>query len=258
VATKRLDPDRTVAGFRVLEESSEAGHTPAELAIVLDPGVADAASAEAAHEDGPLETLLRQPAAGVPAPERPRPDDEQPTIPLVPAAATAPEPSRESVAIVPLAPTGLLRQAVYRIEVPSVAALEQFSQLALGSGGVFVRTEDLRPGGAPAVVCVVHPTSRDEFHFPGTIVHARRDRPGVSIRFAGVTAETYRAFRQFVALGARTPLAPRPGTKSGSYLTVARPARARSGQGAPAAIPGDTRTIAADSVEPYPKRRQPV
>lgn len=239
-AKKKIDPDRTVAGFRVLEESSD-GFTPAELAVVLDQGLADAAP-EAARDDA-KPTIPRMPAVSAPRPDRTSDD-----------AA----PRQESVAIVPLAPTGLLRQAVYRLELPSVAALEQFSQLALGSGGVFVRTDDLRPGGSPAIVCVVHPTSRDEFHIPGTIVQARRDRAGVSIRFAGVTADTYRAFREFVALGARRPAAPRPGSKSGSYLTMARPETRRPGQGTRAAIPSDTRAVTPDSIEPYPKRRTPV
>jgi hypothetical protein len=90
---------------------------------------------------------------------------------------------------------------VYRMALPTVEALLGFANTALVSKGVFVRTTQLRPQGTPAVVCIVHPMSGDEFHLPGEIVAERPARPGVAVGFHGVTDRTVADFRNFIVLG---------------------------------------------------------
>jgi hypothetical protein len=95
-------------------------------------------------------------------------------------------------------PTG---EAVYVIAVPDVPALEEFARTALARGGVLVTTADARPVGVPVVVAVVHPLSGDRFHLDGEVVPHAPERPGVAVRFSGLTETTRNHFRTFVGLG---------------------------------------------------------
>jgi hypothetical protein len=101
---------------------------------------------------------------------------------------------------------------VYRLALPSVAALQHFGDTALRAGGVFVRTADLRPPGTAAVVSVVHPATGDEFHLPGEIVGQPSEKPGVAVKLHGVTARTFEDFQRFTAQDApsasRAPAGP--------------------------------------------------
>jgi hypothetical protein len=228
----------------VLEETVAPGPGPAGVAPTLGSSAPDTGAADGGPPSRDDQTAL------------PRGLDEAPVPTREDAANDSIEPARpaESVAIVPLAPNGLLPHAVYRLELPTIAALEQFCQLALGSGGVFVRTADLRLGGTPAVVCVVHPQSRDEFHIPGVIVMARHDRRGVTIKFAGVTSETIREFRLFIAQGGRELALEQGHAISTSRLTLVSRAARRPEPGVQSPIPSDTRSVAPSSIEPYSKR----
>ena len=100
-----------------------------------------------------------------------------------------------------LLPDEQMGYMVYRLALPTVDALQGFTDTALASKGVFVRTNHIRPPGTPAVVCVVHPLSGDEFHLPGEVVPVNSPRPGVAVEFQGVTARTVSDFRYFIALG---------------------------------------------------------
>lgn len=100
-----------------------------------------------------------------------------------------------------LVPDDSMGYVVYRMALPTIEALQGFANTALVSNGVFVRTAQIRPPGTPAVVCVVHPMSGDEFHLPGEIVPTSPARPGVAVEFHGVTDLTVSEFRYFIALG---------------------------------------------------------
>lgn len=119
----------------------------------------------------------------------------RPTAPA-PGASTSPPPRD-----LQLAPDATSGAAVYRLELPTLAALEEFGKTALPARGVVVRTADVRPPGTPAVVCVLHPVSGDEFHLPGEVVPLQRGGSGVAVGLTGVTARTVEDFQLFVALG---------------------------------------------------------
>lgn len=178
---------------------------------------------------------------------RPLPADrpvapDQAIVPVASGAIAARAPAELTA---PLAPTGLMPNAVYRLELSSTEALEQFSQNALRAGGVFIRTSELRRVGLPAVVCVVHPDSFDEFHIPGVISSVAPERPGVSVRFAGIAKEAMRDFRRFIALGTSERHVP---SDSGSLSMI------RGDSGRSKAIPTDTQPINLSEIEPYRRR----
>jgi hypothetical protein len=100
-----------------------------------------------------------------------------------------------------LAPDDQMGFIVYRLALPSVESLIGFADNALTSQGVFVRTNQIRPPGTPAVVCVVHPLSGDEFHLPGEVATVPASRPGVAVQFQGITERTASDFHNFIALG---------------------------------------------------------
>jgi hypothetical protein len=161
-----------------------------------------------------------------------------------------------------LAPSEPLAHVVYRLMLPTAEALEGFAQAALRSGGVFVRTRDLRPIGTPAVVVVVHPMSGDEFHLPGEIEHSGIQNRGVGVRLFGVTQRTVSEFRNFITLGIPdndfidveseaidSPL-------NGSAIIIATTTRAdREDQ--TGSIPRDTREINLSQVEPLTRKERP-
>ncbi len=117
-----------------------------------------------------------------------------------PPAGYLPPPSEPAPGL-GLVPDDRMGYMVYRLALPTVEALQGFVDTALASKGVFVRTNQIRPPGTPAVVCVVHPLSGDEFHLPGEVVPVSSNRPGVAVQFQGVTARTIADFRYFIALG---------------------------------------------------------
>lgn len=153
----------------------------------------------------------------------------------------------------PLAPTGSLPNVVYRLELPTVSALEEFSHVAFGSGGVAVRTPSIRPAGTPAIVCVVHPVSRHEFHIPGSIVATRSDRLGVSIRFARVTAKTFRDFRRFIAIGRQRQGRLGYQSSTSGELTMVSESSGSHESIPPGISPKDTHPVAPEAVEPLRK-----
>jgi len=88
------------------------------------------------------------------------------------------------------APDAVVGPVLYRFALPSVPALRAFAGNALSARGIFVRTDDARPPGTPAVVSVVHPDSGDELHLPGEVVEVSTERQGVAVAFDGITART--------------------------------------------------------------------
>lgn len=156
-----------------------------------------------------------------------------------------------------LAPPDPTVHVVYRMVLPSVHALAGFADSALGSGGVFVRTRDLRPAGTPAVVVVVHPLSRDEFHLPGEVVHVGAAQRGVGVKFIGLTDRTASEFRQFIGLGipdddaSRAPSTPsRLGDRDSRELTLVHTTKH---QRPDPAGPVDTHEVLVSKVEPLKK-----
>jgi hypothetical protein len=97
-----------------------------------------------------------------------------------------------------LAPGGNIGNVVYRLLLPSVDSLRDFASTALQAGGVFIRTDDLRPPGTPAIVCLVHPLDGREFHLPGFVRALPPDKPGVAIKFTEVTTRTIADFHIFL------------------------------------------------------------
>lgn len=87
---------------------------------------------------------------------------------------------------------------VFRIVPRSLPELLEFRDRALRSGGVFVKTNDLQPIDASAVVVVVHPERGDELHLSGEIVPTSRCAHGVAVRFAQVTERTIEDFTRFI------------------------------------------------------------
>ena len=159
-----------------------------------------------------------------------------------------------------LAPVEAMTHVVYRILLPSVDALEGFADTALETGGVFVRTRDIRPSGTPAVVIVVHPLSQDEFHLPGEVGRVGDHRRGVGVRFVGVTDRTVSDYRNFIVLGipdddfGDTGDEP-PSVPGGDHheLTMLNPAR-RQQKDPTGSVPRDTREIDMSKVEPLDKK----
>lgn len=109
-----------------------------------------------------------------------------------------------------LAPGAQMGHVVYRLRLPSVEALREFATTALGAGGVFIRTDDVRAPGAPAVVVMVHPVNGRQFHLPGCVQPTPPGRPGVAVKFSEVTSRTMANFHLFVRTG-RPSQPPSPG-----------------------------------------------
>lgn len=162
-----------------------------------------------------------------------------------------------------LAPTEPLSHVVYRLVLPDVDALEGFARSALKTGGVFVRTRDIRPAGTPAVVIVVHPLSSDEFHLPGEVESPGSQRRGVGVRFAGVTDRTVKEFGNFIVLGIPDDDIPgedepgdaedRAGEGQKTELTLVSSSKNQRGDPT-GSVPRDTREIDMSSVEPLKKK----
>lgn len=141
------------------------------------------------------------------APARRRPGTPGTTIGVADRADRRPSPSHGAAAPPWISPKDQLIgwnavPTFYRLALPTVESLQGFASTALEeSKGVFVRTHHIIPERSPAVVCVIHPLSGDEFHLPGEVVRAPTNRPGVAVEFQGVTAKTVAEFRNFIALG---------------------------------------------------------
>lgn len=163
-------------------------------------------------------------------------------------------PRRQPRASAPLAPTGQLPHAVYRLGLPSVSALEDFAKTAFKAGGVFIRTDELRPIGTPSVVLVPHPESGDEFHIPGVIASIRAEgRAGVGIKFAGIDQFTVRDFRRFTALGTSEKADDWSTSSEGSGLSMV--SRRNSPRDTRHQIPSDTKSIDLGKFEPFDGNR---
>jgi len=159
-----------------------------------------------------------------------------------------------------LAPVEAMTHVVYRILLPSVEALEGFADTALRTGGVFVRTQDIRPSGTPAVVIVVHPLSQDEFHLPGEVSRVGDHRRGVGVRFVGVTDRTVSDYRNFVVLGipdddvgSGSVESPSAAEGSEPELSMLNPVK-RQRKDSTGSVPRDTREIEMSKVEPLIKK----
>ena len=97
-----------------------------------------------------------------------------------------------------LAPGGTMGHVVYRLLLPTPQALIDFGNTTLTAGGVFLRTQDIRPPGTPAILIVVHPESHREFHIPGEVKKSPKTRgQGVAIGFDRITDLTMAEYRRF-------------------------------------------------------------
>jgi hypothetical protein len=140
------------------------------------------------------------------------------------------------------APDNVEGPVVYRLALPTVAGLRGFADNALSARGIFIRTVNARPPGTMAVVCVVHPQSRDEFHLPGEVIAVGTDEQGVAVAFHGVTPNTAEDFRRFIVQGSpnASPLpAPHPGAdrdEADAQMTLVHVA-ARTRRGDPDSSP---------------------
>lgn len=88
---------------------------------------------------------------------------------------------------------------LYHVVPPTVEKLQDLGERVLRPQGIFVRTADVRGPGTPAIVCVVHALSGDEFHLLGEVLATRPD--GVWIKFGKLDERTLAYFRRFIALG---------------------------------------------------------
>jgi hypothetical protein len=92
---------------------------------------------------------------------------------------------------------------LYRISPPDLQGLIRFRQEALERGGVAVAGIGRREPGSLAVVSVVHPVSKAEFHVPGEVHPSKPRQSLVPIKFFGVTSRTKQEFESFIASGGR-------------------------------------------------------
>jgi hypothetical protein len=88
---------------------------------------------------------------------------------------------------------------LYHVVPPTIEKLQDLGERVLRPQGIFVRTADVRGAGTPAIVCVVHAISGDEFHLLGEVLATRPD--GVWIKFGKLDPRTLDLFRRFIALG---------------------------------------------------------
>lgn len=133
-------------------------------------------------------------------------------------AALAPRPSgrrgwpgRDDLLVeVSLAPVSQAHQTeaayqpvLYRISPPDIQGLIRFRQEALERGGVAVAGIGRREPGSLAVVSVVHPLTKAEFHVPGEVHRSKPRQSLVPIKFFGVTSRTKQEFESFIESGGR-------------------------------------------------------
>lgn len=124
--------------------------------------------------------------------------------PLQPPALstlTTSRPRLVAAGLVPLAPTGLLPQVVYRLEMTSTWVIEAFGRATVETGRVIITPAEPRRLGTPVVVCVVHPVTRDELHLPGVVVASTDERGGVAVELAGASEATRGALERLLAAG---------------------------------------------------------
>jgi hypothetical protein len=126
----------------------------------------------------------------------------------------------------PLAPTGLLPHVVYRLEMVSPEVVEAFGRAAVETGRVVIPPVAPRRPGTPVVVCVVHPTTRDELHLPGAVA-STAGGGGVTVELADMPEATRRALDRFLItaeLGVPPPAAPpaKPAAAPGPDLAMVR------------------------------------
>lgn len=87
---------------------------------------------------------------------------------------------------------------LYQVCPTDTQGLLGFRDQALASGGVMITGAAPRLVGSPAVVAVVHPKSRAEFHIPGEVQAAPPSERLVPVRFLSVTPRTIAEFEAFV------------------------------------------------------------
>lgn len=90
---------------------------------------------------------------------------------------------------------------LYRISPPDIEGIRSFRSDALESGGVTLLGASGALPGTPAVVSVVHPTTRAEFHVPGEVQPSTKGLNAVVVRFLGVTARTKHEYESFAHSG---------------------------------------------------------
>lgn len=94
---------------------------------------------------------------------------------------------------------------LYRVSPPDVDELHRLTINALESGGVtLVGAMGAQPG-TPAVVSIIHPESKAEFHVPGEVQPSSAHPGNVSVKFLGVTERTKGEFDRFMKKGEPPP-----------------------------------------------------
>jgi hypothetical protein len=96
---------------------------------------------------------------------------------------------------------------LYRIAPPDIKGVHAFRTDALESGGVTLLGTSGATPGTPAVVSVVHPVTRVEFHVPGEVQPSTRGLDVIVVRFLGVTDRTKVEFEAFAQAGDIHPAA---------------------------------------------------
>jgi hypothetical protein len=119
-------------------------------------------------------------------------------------------------------PDAAYEPVLYRICPPDILGLRRFRQDALERGGVAVAGIGRREPGSLAVVAIVHPITRAEFHVPGEVHRSTPHRNVVPIKFFGVTTRTKKEFEHFIETGGRPVVerasAPPPGSTEGEMV----------------------------------------
>lgn len=87
---------------------------------------------------------------------------------------------------------------VYRISLPTMAALQSFAEQASRAGGVLLRGVDSGPSGSPVVVSVVHPISSEELHLVGEVAPEEPTSAGVAVNFDGPPGYVLHNLRRFL------------------------------------------------------------
>lgn len=100
---------------------------------------------------------------------------------------------------------------LYRISPPDLQGLVRFRQEALERGGVAVAGIGRREPGSLAVVSIVHPLTKAEFHVPGEVHQSKPRQSLVPIKFFGVTSRTKQEFESFIESGGRPAAGGGPG-----------------------------------------------
>lgn len=105
------------------------------------------------------------------------------------------------------APESWQQPILFRVCPPDVDGLWRFRAEALESGGVMLKGTTKHPPGNPAVVAVVHPKSKAEFHVPAETEPSQSEQPLTPARFLGVTPRTKKEFELFIESAGRPPSA---------------------------------------------------